>query len=85
MPKKLISIRVSDHTDSKIKTLAERLQTSQAEIVARAMELFYRSENTDWHNHNRPPHIGGFFYANFAGHGRQFRWPPRPILHANTQ
>jgi predicted transcriptional regulator len=44
MAKKLISVRVSSRTNDQIKTLAERLQTSQAEVVARAVEAFYRSE-----------------------------------------
>jgi predicted transcriptional regulator len=44
MPKKLISVRVSARTNGQIKNLAERLQTSQAEVIARAVEAFYRSE-----------------------------------------
>jgi predicted transcriptional regulator len=45
MAKTLISVRVSARTNGQIKNLAQKLQTSQAEVVARAVEAFYRSEN----------------------------------------
>lgn len=44
MSKTLISVRVSSRTNGQIKTLAAKLETSQAEVIARAVEAFYRSE-----------------------------------------
>ena len=38
--KKLISIRVSDRTTEQIKSIAAILDTTQAEVIARAMEMY---------------------------------------------
>lgn len=39
--KKLISIRISDANDAKLKELSAREQCTQAEIIARAIEILF--------------------------------------------
>jgi predicted transcriptional regulator len=39
--KKLISIRISDKNDAKLKELSAKEQCSQAEIVARALSILF--------------------------------------------
>lgn len=38
--KKQISVRVSDRDNELLKSLSEKLQISQAEVISRALELY---------------------------------------------
>ena len=45
--KKLISIRISDENDAKLKEMSAADQCSQAEIIARALTLLFERRKGD--------------------------------------